>query len=140
MRRVVFAILAAAILVAAPASSAKELKPGDVRLCDARQCVSLADRRLLRELSSFVYGHTRVRQADTLRRGAPVLQLRYRNGYVPGLVGGRKLDRFRSHGVFCGRFVRGAWYRVPAALARDLRAAATRLRRLRFTGSVPHSC
>jgi hypothetical protein len=140
MRSVVFGALAVVVLVAASASSAKEFRPGDVRLCDARQCVSLGEQRLLFELSSFVYGDTRVRRVQPLRRGAPVLQLRYRDGYVPGLLGRDGLDRFRSHGVICGRFVRGVWYRVPAPLARDLRMAAVRLNPLRFSGSVPRSC
>lgn len=133
-------MLAAAVLVVAPSSSAKEFRPGDVRLCGARQCVPLADRRLLRELSSLIYGEGRPVRVQTLARGVPVLQLRYRNGYVPGLVGGVRLDRFRSHGVYCGRFRRGLWYRVPLPLARELRRAAGKLEPLRFTGSVPRSC
>jgi hypothetical protein len=140
MRSITFAALASAVLLWAPLSSAKDFDPGDVRACNADDCVPLVGRRVLRELSSFIYGDERVVRVATLRRGAPILELRYRNGYVPGLVGGSRLDRFRSHGVFCGRFRRGIWYRVPPELARDLRRATRHLTRLPFSSSAPRSC
>ena len=140
MRCAPLLLVTLAVLVGAQVSSAKDFRPGDLRLCNARECVTLVRRRLLRELSAFVYGEARVARAPKLRRGAPVLELRFENGYVPGLVGGAKLDRFRSHGVICGRFTRGVWYLVPPQLAHDLRGAAGRLTPLRLSGSVPPSC
>jgi hypothetical protein len=103
--------------------------------------VSIQRPGLLRALSSFIYGDTPPRRAGAPRRGAPVLQLRFRDGYVAGLVGSPRLDRLRSHGVICGRFQRGRWYRLPPAVAHDLRRlAGTRLTPLAFTGRVPRSC
>jgi hypothetical protein len=140
VRLIAAAIISVLALVAAPTSTAKDFRPGDLSLCSARHCIVLTDRPLLRALASFIYGPAKVVPAHRLRPGAPVLQLRYRDGYVPGLVGGARLGRFRSHGVFCGRFHRGGWYRVPAALARDLRRAAHGLTPLRLSGRVPPSC
>jgi hypothetical protein len=139
MRKVVV-VLAAAALIGAPASSAKEFEPGDLRLCNGQDCRVLFDRDLLRGLSSFIYGNRAPVRTAAPARGAPVLRLTFRNGYVAGLVGGRNLDRFRSHGVICGRFRRASWYRIPPRIANDLHRAAGRLERLRFTGAVPPSC
>jgi hypothetical protein len=140
MRTIAFAALALVALVVAPLSSAKQFDPGDLRLCNGSECAVLVDRDLLRRLSSFIYGHARPVRAAAPARGAPALELTFRNGYVAGLVGGTQLDRFRSHGVICGRFRKGWWYRLPPRVAHDLRRAAGRLTPLRFTGSVPRSC
>ena len=140
MRTLCLAALALLALTSAPASSAKEFDPGDLRLCNAQTCAVLTNRALLRSLSSFIYGHTTLVHVAAAARGAPTLELTFRNGYVAGLVGGKKLDRFRSHGVICGRFRTGWWYRLSPRVSHDLRRAAGRLTPLRFTGSVPRSC
>lgn len=141
MRQLVAGLAVLVALVEASGAGAKDFGPGDVRLCDARHCAAIKDPELLRALSSFIYGDAGPRLAGTPRRGAPVLQLRFRNGYVAGLVGSPQLDRFRSHGVICGRFKRGSWYRLPKTTAHDLRRlAGTRLTPFAFTGRVPRSC
>jgi hypothetical protein len=135
------AALAAAALVVTVSTSAKDFEPGDVRLCDPQRCLAVSERAVLRSLSSFIYGDRRPAQVRAPRLGDPVLQLRLRNGYVAGLVGSPRLDHFRSHGVICGRFRRGRWYRLGAALAHDLRRlAGTRLVPYALDGRVPRSC
>jgi hypothetical protein len=140
MTRRVVAVLVLAGLIAASAASAKEFDPGDLRLCNGHECKVLVDRELLRGLGSFIYGQRTPVRAATPRHGAPVLRLTFRNGYVAGDVGGVRLDRFRSHGVICGRFQQGVWYRLPPRIAHGLGRAAGQLEPLRFTGSIPRSC
>jgi hypothetical protein len=60
-------------------------------------------------------------------------KLTFRNGYVTGIVASPRLDRFLSYGVNLGRFRRGAWYRVPSAIARELRTLTVGLDPLRVT-------
>jgi hypothetical protein len=62
-----------------------------------------------------------------------LLQLRFTNGYVTGVVAGRRLDRFLSYGVNLDRFFGGTWYRVPRAAAAALRRLAAGLPPLRLT-------
>jgi hypothetical protein len=130
-----------AVLAMTPSATAKDFTPGDVRLCGAARCVTVSERPVLRSLSSFIYGSRRPTQVRAPRLGDPVLQVRFRNGYVAGLVGSPRLDRFRSHGVVCGRFRRGRWYLLPAALAHDLRRlAGTRLVSYALDERLQRSC
>jgi len=62
-----------------------------------------------------------------------MLQLRFRNGYVTGIVAGAQLDRFLSYGVNLGQFAKGRWYRFPALAAAELRRLASSLRPMRLT-------
>jgi hypothetical protein len=59
--------------------------------------------------------------------------LRFRNGYVTGIIATRRLDRFLSYGVNLDRFARKTWYAAPRRLAEELRRLATGLRALRLT-------
>src|SRR6266516_8126703 len=107
MRLVFFAGLVLTVLTSVPAATAKNFGPGDLRLCNTRHCVTIVDRPLLRALSSFIYTGPQPGRADNPRRGAPALELRFDNGYVAGVIGGARLDRFYSYGVYCGRFLTG---------------------------------
>jgi hypothetical protein len=132
-RRVIAAVAIAGSLTAAPSAGAKDFKPGDLRLCDARRCAAVTDQAALDVLSRLYYGSKPPTIAGAPRLGAPVLRLEFRNGYVTGIVGSRGFDRFLSYGVNLGRLQRGMWYRVPAVAAADLRALASTLRPLRLT-------
>jgi hypothetical protein len=127
-------------LICVSVAAAKDFRPGDLRLCGALRCVAVADRGALRDLSSFIYGTRRVTIVGSPRVGAPAYELRFKNGYVAGMVGTSRVDRFRSQGVICGRFRTGKWYRVPVRAARRLRALAARVEPLRLTRVVPQSC
>jgi hypothetical protein len=67
------------------------------------------------------------------RLGAPAFELRFRNGYVTGIAGAARLDRFLSYGVDLGRFQRGIWYRIPAPIALELRRLTAGMKPLRVT-------
>jgi hypothetical protein len=54
--------------------------------------------------------------------------LRYRNGYVTGIVATRRLDRFLTYGVIDQRFARETWYAVPRRLSGELRRLTVGLR------------
>jgi hypothetical protein len=59
----------------------------------------------------------------------PYYELRYRNGYVTGIIATRRLDRFLSYGVNLGRFRRDQWYSVPHKLSSDFCRLTVGLRR-----------
>jgi hypothetical protein len=125
--------LAAAALVCAPAASAKGFAPGDLRVCNAKRCVAITDRVVLRALGSFYYHAPRAATVPSARIGAPSFELRFENGYVTGIVASPRLDRFLSYGVNVGHFLRGRWYRVPTSAALELRRLTARLQPLRVT-------
>src|SRR5439155_8840628 len=114
-------------------AAAKEFKPGDLRLCGAKECHTIRDQAALNMLSSFIYMGARPATARAPRLGVPYLELRFRNGYVPGIVAGANLDRFLSYGVYLERFRRGTWYAVPPRAAHGLRKIAGRLVPLALT-------
>ena len=126
--------------MAVSAATAKNFGPGDLRLCGAQRCTVITDRPLLHALGSFMYSDGRTTLARTPRAGAPVFELRFRNGYVAGMIGAAGLDRFRSHGVICGRFRSGSWYRLPPGVASDLRRLTARVTPRRLGTYVPSSC
>jgi hypothetical protein len=107
--------------VALPAASAKEFQPGDVRVCNSRHCVALVNREVLPLLASFYYGDRTPGSVRKPKLGEPYFELRYRNGYVTGIIATRRLDRFLSYGVVLGRFARGHWYAVPERVSSQVR-------------------
>jgi hypothetical protein len=135
---VVAALIANVALLAVPSGVAKDFGPGDLRLCGRGHCVPITSRETLRVLSSYYYGPAQTRRAAAVPLGVPSFQLRFRNGYVSAAVTAR-FDRFRAYGFFCGRFVRGRWYRFPAHAARDLRRLASDLTPL-HVAAPPRSC
>ena len=125
-----------AVLVGAAGSAAKEFGPGDLRVCDATRCVPITKPGPVQGLSAFYYTG---RQPSAISRpswGAPAFELRFSNGYVTGVVGGRSLDRFLSFGVFLERFRRGTWYRLPPGASTELRRLAASLEPYRVTPAM----
>jgi hypothetical protein len=57
----------------------------------------------------------------------PYYELRFRNGYVTGIVATAGMGRFLSYGVNTGRFTRGIWYRVPVRVRAALRTTGASL-------------
>jgi hypothetical protein len=130
------ATLAAAVLLWTGPAGAKDFKPGDLRICNAKRCVAIADPRILPLVGAFYYRTGSPPAASAPRMGAPMFELRFRNGYVTGIVATARLDRFLSYGVDLERFDKGKWYRVPARLAAELRRLAAPLEPLRLTASA----
>ena len=127
-------MLAAAALAATPAATAKDFRPGDLRVCNAHRCVPIVSRAVLPLLGRFYYYDRDVAHvADRPRLGSPAFELRFKNGYVTGIVASTKLDRFLSYGVNLGRFERGVWYRMPARAAAELRKLTAGMKPLRLT-------
>lgn len=127
------ALAVSAALVAADLGTAKDFGPGDLRVCNAKRCVPIMNRDVLPAFGSFLYSGRRPAAASKPRLGEPVFELRFDNGYVTGIVGTAKLDRFLSYGVNLNRFRRGTWYRLPTRAARELRRLTERLEPLRLT-------
>jgi hypothetical protein len=125
--------LVAALAVGVTAAQAKEFRPGDVRVCNAKRCTAIADPVVLPQLSAFYYSSEQPPAVRAPRLGAPYFELRYRNGYVTGIVAGARLDRFLSYGVHLGHFERGTWYRVPADASLELRELTAGVAPLRLT-------
>jgi hypothetical protein len=126
-------VVAAATLVATPAASAKDFGPGDLRLCNATRCVPIEKRGVLRSLSAVYYGARPILLVRSPQLGAPMYELRFRNGYATGIVAGGLLDHFLSYGVNLERFRRGQWYRFPNAVSTELRRLADGLTPRRLT-------
>ncbi len=133
MRRLATAGLLLLGLVCVSGASAKDFGPGDLRLCNAMRCIPVENRRVIPLLSSVSYGPRRAPVTRSPRLGAPAFELRFRNGYVTGIVASSELDRFLSYGVYLGRFRRGRWYRMPDRVSLELRTLARPLRPLRVS-------
>ena len=132
MRALFVGVLVAAALLVVPTASGKVFKPGDVRLCSAKRCVPIRNQVVLDKLSSFYYGSYALTTVRAPAHGAPYYELRFRNGYVTGVVATRRLDHFQSHGVNVNRFASGRWYGVPPRVSAELRRLAVGLRPFRL--------
>jgi hypothetical protein len=88
---------------------------------------------VLRLLASFYYGDSTPVRVRRPKLGVPYYELRYRNGYVTGIIATRRLDRFLSYGVVLGRFTRDQWYKVPHKVSREFRRLTVGLRPLRLS-------
>jgi hypothetical protein len=133
-RRVAAGLLAAAALAATPAATAKDFRPGDLRVCNARRCVAITNPRVVALLGPFYYdGVHDARVARSARIGARYFELRFSNRYVTGIAATARLDRFLSYGVNLDRFKRGVWYRIPPRLAAELRRLTAGMKPLRVT-------
>lgn len=131
-RSLLCATTLAAVVLSVPAA-AKDFGPGDLRVCNGDRCVPVVRRSVLPALGAFYYSGPQPKRVEAAPIGARMYQLRFRNGYVTGIVATASLDRFLSYGVYLGRFRRGTWYRVPESLARELRRLAVGIRPLRVT-------
>ena len=132
-RPLLASIAAGTALLAVPAAGAKDFHPGDLRVCNAKRCVAITSRAVLPQLGSFYYGSYGLTPIHRPALGVRYYQLRFRDGYVSGIVAGARLDRFLSYGVNLGRFVSGRWYALPRRLSAELRRVTAGLSPLRLT-------
>ena len=141
-RRLAFLLLAPLLVAAAVlgplTAQAKEFGPGDLRVCNAHRCTAITTPNVLAQLGDFYYGGAPQASVPAPHLGAIEYELRFRNGYVTGIVASARLDRFLSYGVNMNRFSGGRWYRLPAATARALRRLTMTLTPLRLTRSAEH--
>ena len=133
MRTFLTGVVAAMALLVLPAATAKDFKPGDLRICNATRCVPIVNRAVLPQLGSFYYGGPAPARVRAPAIGAPYYELRFRNGYVTGIVATARLDRFLSYGVYVERFARNRWYAVPRRMSAELRRLAVGLGPLRVS-------
>jgi hypothetical protein len=122
----------ASFLVVTVSASAKEFPPGKLRICGATQC-RLVTGAQSRAFSALLWGNGRVARAPTQPVGSAIYQLRFENGPAGAIINATAI---RLHGLNCGRFERGKWYRLPATL----RGLTEGLRPKRLRASVPRSC
>jgi hypothetical protein len=134
--RRLIALLFASTVVFISAAGAKDFDPGDLRVCNASRCLPIRNRDVLSMLSAFYYGEAQPPIARSPRTSAPMFELRFRNGYVTGIVATRRVDRFLSYGVHLGHFRRGTWYRLPAEASLELRRLSATLKPLRVTSAA----
>jgi hypothetical protein len=97
------------------------------------RCAPVVNRNVLPKIGSFYYSGPCPGRVRRPKLGAPYYELRYRNGYVTGIVATRRLDRFLTYGVIWERFARDIWYAVPRKLSAELRRLTVRLRPLSVT-------
>jgi len=133
MQRSIFAALVATALIAVPAASAKDFKPGDLRLCNANRCVPIRNQRALDAFGAFYYGPRRPRRTAQPALRVPYYELRFRNNYVTGIVAKARLDCFLSYGVNLDQFAWRVWYHVPARAAAEVRRLSAGLAPLRLS-------
>lgn len=133
-------------LVLSSSAGAKEFRPGDLSVCNAKRCVSIKSQPVLAALSRFYYDSAVAPpRARGPRLGVPFYRLQFSNGYVTGIVAGAELgrvlgysdlSRFLSYGVNLDQFASGAWYRVPARAVAGLRKLTVGLAPLRLTDAA----
>jgi hypothetical protein len=133
VKALLLALSGAAALLVLPSASAKDFQPGDLRVCNRARCVAIVNRDVLPKIGSFYYTGTCPARVRRPKLGAPYYELRFRNGYVTGIVATRRLDRFLTYGVIDQRFARDTWYAVPRKLSEEFRRLAVDLRPFRLT-------
>jgi hypothetical protein len=133
MRSFLIGLVAVSALLVLPAAAAKEFGPGDLRVCNATRCVAIVNRDVLPQLGSFYYSDRRLVRMRGPELGAAYYELRFRNGYVTGIVATRGLDRFLSYGVHLERFASDRWYAIPHQLSEELHRLTVGLRPLHVT-------
>lgn len=120
-------------VVVCVAAWAKEIPPGELRICGARQCRIVMEPAQARAFSALLWGDGRVARARTPRAGSPVFQIRFKGGPAGAIINSTAI---RVHGLNCGRFRRGRWYRLP----KPLRGLTRGLEPRRLGAVVPRSC
>jgi hypothetical protein len=126
------AVSVVSLLLVAGSASAKELPPGALKVCGATQCRVVTDAQS-GAFSALLWGDRPVTRAPTPPVGSAIFQLRFRDGPAGAIVSATAI---RVHGLNCGRFQRGKWYRLPASL----RSVTVALKPKRLRASVPPSC
>jgi hypothetical protein len=125
-------VLSAFFLLVAGAAAAKEFPPGELMVCGATHCRVVTDAHS-HALSHLLWGDRPVVRVSTPPVGSPIYQLRFKTGPVGAIM---SRTAIRVHGLNCGRFQRGKWYRLP----HELRGMTEGLGPKRLRRSVPRSC
>jgi hypothetical protein len=128
-----FLVLLSASLALSAAAWAKEVRPGELMICGARDCRTVTQPAQARAFSALLWGEGTVPRVSTPRVGSPVFQLRFRDGPAGAII---TATAIRVAGLNCGRFRRGKWYRLP----RPLRGLTRGLEPRRLGAAVPRSC
>jgi hypothetical protein len=136
VRTFLVGLVATWALLALPSASAKDFRPGDLRVCNAKRCVAIVRRSVLPQLSSFYYSGRPLARVRRPALGTPYYELRFGNGYVTGIAATRRLERFLSYGVNLRRFHRNTWYAVPRPLSAELRRLTQDLRPRSLTAAA----
>jgi hypothetical protein len=126
-------LCAASALLVLTSASAKDFRPGDLRVCNKTRCIAIVNHDVLPEIGSFYYNGPCPERVRRPKLGAPYYELRTPNGYVTGIVATRRLDPFLTYGVNDGRFARDRWYAVPRKLSGELRRLTVDLHPRRLT-------
>ena len=129
----VLGVLLVCTLLFASGSAAKEIRPGDLRICGATHCRVVNSPAQARAFSELIWGPSHTVRAPNPRVGSPIFQLRFKDGPAGAIISATAI---RVHGLICGRFQRGKWYRLPASL-RDITAG---LEPKRLRAWIPPSC
>jgi hypothetical protein len=124
---------AASALLLTGVAAAKEFPPGSLLICGATQCRTVSDPHESRAFGELLWGDRPVTRVPTPRVGSPIYQLRFETRPAGAIVNATAI---RVHGLNCGRFQRGKWYRLPRAL----RGVTRGLEPKRLRASVPRSC
>jgi hypothetical protein len=130
---VLLCLFSASGLLVLTSASAKDFRPGDLRVCNSKRCVPIVKRNALPKIGSFYYTGPCPARVRRPKLRTPYYELRFRNGYVTGIVATRRLDRFLTYGVHDERFARDTWYAVPPKLSEEFRRLTVNLRPLRLT-------
>jgi hypothetical protein len=139
--RFVGSLVVAAALLIASAATAKEFQPGGLRVCGVKRCAPITDQKVLDTFSAFLYGSQPARAVHAPAAGARIIDLRFKDRWRAGIVGGTRLDRMLVNGLNCGRFSRGSWYRLPPRASLEVRRLAATLGPVRrIPIRVPRSC
>jgi hypothetical protein len=125
-------IVAISLMVCA-AAWAKDIRPGELRICGAKHCRVVKDPSQARAFSALLWGSRPVVRAPTPPVGSPVYQLRFKDGPAGAIINATAI---RVHGLNCGRFRRGKWYQLP----RSLRGLTRGLEPRALGPRVPPSC
>jgi hypothetical protein len=125
--------MAALGLILAVSAWAKDIRPGELRICGQKHCHAVKDPAQARGFADLLWGQSRIARATTPSTGSPVFQLRFQDGPVGAII---TATAIRVHGLNCGRFQRGKWYRLPARL----RGLTRGLQPRSLSARVPHSC
>jgi hypothetical protein len=133
LRNLLLCLVSVIALLGAPAATAKDFQPGDLRLCGANACVAIDNREVLQTLSAFYYMGPQPSVTRAPKRSVQAFELRFRNDYVTGVVASTALDRFLSYGVNLGRFAPGKWYGLPSRAAAELRRLTSALTPMRLS-------
>jgi hypothetical protein len=125
-------IALASFFLSAVSAAAKEFPPGELMICGATQCRTVKPAQS-RAFSSLLWGEGRVPRGPTPRLGSPIFQLRFKGGPAGAIVNATAI---RVHGLNCGPFQRGKWYRLPPSL----RGVTAGLKPKQLRASIPPSC